>query len=66
VIQPVEIGGWQPLETARDAFQTLINLLQDAADVVITGAIIGLPLGIVLLIPVLVLRRRRRTAQAIS
>ena len=64
VIQPVEIGGWQPLETARDAFQTLINLLQGAADVVITVAIIGLPLGIVLLIPVLVLRRRRRTAQA--
>lgn len=65
VIQPVEIAGWRPLETARDAFQALVNLLQGAADVVITIAIIGVPLGVALLIPVLVLRRlRQRTARA--
>lgn len=65
VIQPVEIAGWRPLETARDAFQTLVNLLQGAADVVITVAIVGIPLGVALLIPVLVLRRlRQRTARA--
>lgn len=65
VIQPVEIAGWRPLETARDAFQTLVNVLQGAADVVITVAIVGIPLGVALLIPVLVLRRlRQRTARA--
>ena len=63
IIQPVEIGGWRPLETARNAFQALINLLQDAADVVITVAIIGLPLLIVVGVPLWFFWRRRRASR---
>jgi hypothetical protein len=61
IVQPVEIGGWRPLETARNAFQALINLLQGAADVVITVAIIGVPLLIVIGVPLWFFWRRRRS-----
>jgi hypothetical protein len=63
IVQPVEIGGWRPLETARNAFQALINLLQGAADVVITVAIIGLPLLIVIGVPLWFFWRRRRSTR---
>ena len=60
IVQPVEIGGWRPLETARNAFQALINLLQGAADMVIAVAVFGLPLLIVVGVPVWFFWRRRR------
>jgi Domain of unknown function (DUF4349) len=60
VVQPVEIAGWRPLETARNAFQALVNLLQGAVDVVITVAVFGLPLLILIGLPLLIMRRRRR------
>jgi Domain of unknown function (DUF4349) len=63
IVQPVEIGGWRPLETARNAFQALINLLQGAADVVIGVAVFGLPLVIVIGVPAWVLWRRRRSSR---
>ncbi|MBI1259893.1 MAG: DUF4349 domain-containing protein [Chloroflexi bacterium] len=63
IVQPVEIGGWRPLETARNAFQALVNLLQGAADVVITVAIIGLPLLIVVGVPAWFFWRRRRSTR---
>jgi hypothetical protein len=61
IVQPVEIGGWRPLETARNAFQALVNLLQNVADIAITVAILGVPLLVVVGIPVWWLRRRRMT-----
>jgi hypothetical protein len=64
IVQPVEIGGWRPLETARNAFQALVNLLQDAADVVITVAILGVPLLVVVGIPAWWWLRRRRMMRA--
>lgn len=57
VIQPVEIAGWQPLETARNAFQALVNVLRGVADVVIAVVVFGLPL-LILGIPLWVVRRR--------
>ena len=63
VVQPVEIGGWRPLETARNAFQALINLLRGAADLVIAVAVFGLPLLIVIGVPLWFVRRRRRAAR---
>jgi hypothetical protein len=64
VIQSVEIGGWRPLETARDAFQALVNLLQGAADAVIVVAVFGLPLLLVVGVPLWFIRRRRRHVAA--
>ncbi len=61
MVQPVEIGGWRPLETARNAFQALVNLLQDAADVVISVAVFGLPLLVFVGVPVWFFWRRRRS-----
>ncbi|MEO8395721.1 MAG: DUF4349 domain-containing protein [Chloroflexota bacterium] len=61
IVQPVEIGGWRPLETARNAFQALVNLLQGAADVVISVAVFGLPLLVFVGVPVWFFWRRRRS-----
>lgn len=64
IIQPVEIAGWRPLETARNAFQALLDLLRGAADVAITVVVFGLPLVVVAVIPVWFIRRRRVTRMA--
>lgn len=65
IVQPVEIGGWRPLETARNAFQALVNLLQGAADVAIVVVIFAVPLGIFVGIPTWwVLRRRAKRTNA--
>lgn len=75
--QPVQIAGWQPTGVAKEALQSLIFALQGVGNVVIWGAIFLLPLGVVLLIPVVVLallirwgwrryqtRRQKKAAQA--
>lgn len=46
-IQPIEVAGWRPLETVRNAFQTLVNVLQGVVDVVIFVVIVGLPLAVI-------------------
>jgi hypothetical protein len=63
-VQPVEIGGWRPQETARNAFQALINVLQGAADVAISVAIFAVPLAIFVGIPAWWVLRRRRALHA--
>lgn len=71
-IQPVSVGGWQPVGVARDAIQTLINALKGLANVAIWLILFFLPLIIVLAIPVvivvLILRRfikRNKTGKAV-
>jgi hypothetical protein len=68
IVQPVTIGGWQPLETARDAFQSFVNVLQGLADFGITVVAFVLPLLIVIGIPAWAIRRfvrrSRRSAAA--
>lgn len=63
VTPPVEIAGWRPLETARNAFQALIDLLQGAADVVITVVVFAGPLLVFFGLPAWVILRRRAAAR---
>ena len=64
VIQPVEIAGWRPLETARNAFQALVDVLRGAADVAIAVAVFALPLLVLVGLPAWWLLRRRRLTHA--
>lgn len=70
ITQPIEIAGWRPQETARNAFQAFINLLQGVADVGISVVVFGLPVLLLFGLPAwLIYRRYRRThrpAQAVS
>jgi hypothetical protein len=51
-IQPIEIGGWKPEGTARDAIQTLIKFLQGFVDFIITFFLLVLPILIVIFGPI--------------
>ncbi len=51
-IQPVTIGGWQPVGIARDAIQALINALKFFANVTIWLILFFLPIGILIYIPI--------------
>ncbi len=66
-VQPLSIGGWQPVGVARNAVQALINTMKFLANVVIWAIILVLPVLLVLyVIIILPLRliwkawRRRR------
>ncbi len=48
-VQPLEVGGWRPQGTARDALQLLINFLKGFGDFLITLVIFILPAGALLL-----------------
>ncbi len=64
VIEPVEIAGWRPLETARNAFQALVDVVQSAADVAIALVVFVVPLLLVFGIPTWLILRRRRITRA--
>lgn len=51
-VQPLEIGGWQPVGVARDAVQTLINTMQAIANGAIWLVLYVLPVAVVIFIPV--------------
>jgi hypothetical protein len=65
---PIQIVGWSPGRTVENALATLVNILQSGADVLITAAVLVVPLGLVALIPVWFIRRawRRRAQRSIS
>lgn len=50
-VQPLEVGGWQPVGIARDAVQALINTMQVVANVAIWLALYVLPVALVIFIP---------------
>ena len=50
-IQPIEIGGWKPVGTARDAIQSLIEFWQGFVDFMINFFLLVLPILITILIP---------------
>lgn len=52
--QPVSIAGWEPQGVAKEALQALVVALQGLVNVLIWLVIFGLPLLIVLLIPLAV------------
>jgi len=69
--QPLQIGGWHPSGTAREALQALVIGLQRLGDVIIWAGICGLPALILLAIPASLIAwavrrqlRRRRQASA--
>lgn len=65
---PVQIVGWSPGHTVENALATLVNVLQAGADLVITVAVLVVPLGLIALIPLWFVRRawKRRNARQIQ
>jgi len=69
--QPLQIGGWHPTGTARQALQTLIRGLQSLVDLLIYVGICGLPLVVVFGLPLFFIirwaarrSRKNKTASA--
>jgi hypothetical protein len=64
-VQPLEIGGWQPVGVARDAVQALINGLQVLGSVAIWLVLFALPIALLIYLPLrllwVLLRRNRKT-----
>lgn len=56
----VEAYGWRPGETTRNAFRNLVSFLQGVVDFLIVVVINGIPIALVLLIPVLLVRKAWR------
>ncbi len=50
-VQPITIGGWQPVGVAKDAIQALLNTLTTLANAAIWLALYVLPVLVVLYIP---------------
>jgi hypothetical protein len=68
VVQPISIGGWQPVGVVKNAIQALINALQGLVDVLILLGLFVLPFLAVIFIPLYfiiraVIRRRRRSKE---
>jgi hypothetical protein len=57
---PIQIAGWNPGRTAQAALSTLVNALHFIADLLITFALLVLPLGLLVGIPLYVLYRIAR------
>ncbi len=69
--QPIQVGGWYPKGTLRDAVQSLIRVLQFLVDAAIVIVVLVIPVLIVIAAPFVVLFylvraivRRRRARQA--
>jgi hypothetical protein len=68
MVQPINVAGWQPQGTAKEALQALIRSMQVVVDALIWFIILLLPLLLVILLPivalVLIIRRLIRGRQA--
>lgn len=51
-VQPLTIGGWEPVGVAKDAIQALINALQTIANILIWLGLYILPIAVVVGVPV--------------
>jgi hypothetical protein len=69
--QPIQVGGWRPQGTLRDAVQSLIRVLQFLVDALIVIVVLVIPVliaiavpvvGLFLLVRAIVRRRRARKA----
>jgi hypothetical protein len=69
--QPIQVGGWRPQGTLRNAFQSLIRVLQFLVDAIIVIVVLVVPVlvaialpvaGLFLLVRAIVRRRRARKA----
>jgi hypothetical protein len=69
--QPIEVGGWHPEGTLRDAFESLIRVLQFLVDALIVIVVLVLPVLVAIALPLVglffliraIVRRRRRNKQ---
>jgi hypothetical protein len=63
---PIQIAGWSPGRTVESALAALLNVLRFGADVLITVVVLGIPLVVIISLPLWLVRRawRRRGAQA--
>ena len=68
--QPIQIGGWHPEGTLREAFQSLIRVLQFLADAAIVIVVLVIPVLVVIAAPfaglfflVRAIARRRRASK---
>lgn len=69
-VQPLEIGGWQPVGEARNAVQGLIDTLQFLGTIAIWLVLYALPVGLVIFLPVrlvwwLISRARKNRKKAV-
>jgi hypothetical protein len=70
-VQPLSVGGWQPVGVARDAVQALINGLQWLVNVVIWLGLFIIPILLVIILPLYLIvrallrwRARRKDSKA--
>jgi hypothetical protein len=70
--QPIQVGGWRPQGTLRNAFQSLIRVLQFLVDAIIVIVVLVIPVLAAIAVPIfglfwivraIVRRRRARTAK---
>jgi hypothetical protein len=69
VTAPVIDQGWQPLVTVKNAFRSLVNILQGLVELLINLVIVVLPVALLLALPIVLLvllvrwlmRRRKRS-----
>ncbi|MCH7480070.1 MAG: hypothetical protein IIC79_01635, partial [Chloroflexi bacterium] len=60
-VQPLTVGGWQPVGIAKDAIQALINTLQTLATLAIWSTLYLLPIVLLISLPVWLIWRRLKT-----
>jgi hypothetical protein len=66
--QPIQVGGWRPQGTLRDAFESLIRVLQFLVDALIVIVVLIAPVVALIALPLVglfflvrgIIRRRRR------
>jgi hypothetical protein len=67
-VQPLEVGGWQPVGVARNAVQALIDTMQFLGNAAIWLGLFVLPVGLVIFLPLRLLwwllRRNRKAPKA--
>jgi Flp pilus assembly protein TadB len=73
--QPIQVGGWHPEGTLRNAFQSLVRVLQFLVDAAIVIVVLVIPVlaaiavpiaGLILLVRAIVRRRRARKAKTVA
>jgi hypothetical protein len=71
VIQPLTIGGWEPVGVIKDALQSLISALQGLVNILIWIALFVLPILLIIGVPLYFIirglrnwRRRRKQSQS--
>jgi hypothetical protein len=54
-VQPITIGGWQPVGVAKEALQTLVNAMQVLANFGIRLAVLYVPLLLIIFVPIVLI-----------